>query len=545
MRMAPTAPRIAAPDLAAVRRRLAALHSDLRNEGKNPLEALRELADRLSAETRDLDLFSSRAPSTYTALAFQEFISDDSRSVFGQYLTPKVVADHVAALVSPNAKSGLAIDPFMGSGILLDAVADADPDLKLFGCEINEPVSHVGRTALELAGHDVAIEVADAFALWRAGGFPTADVVVANPPFGAHASTVTRQELAGTVTARALGNGSKLPVELLALELCMDVLRPNGQLAIVLPQSVLTNNGWSKFRAEFFSRHSLLHVTSLPESTFIPFKGVAKACVLVIEKSTPSDGFAFTFGSSKCIGYDDTGRPQGTSDLELIASSFKAGTGRRGWFHNGDMCLAPDGSDPTQRPIRLGDVARIWRGKNAPRDVYSEEGAFHLKVGSLAGSFISWQDRKRSRVPLPWFERNADKHLRRGDICFTGTAHRPTYIGLKVDMVSSVPPEGAMPSGEVVCIRLNEDAPFPPEALLYYLRSKDGYDQVQAAVRGSTAHVYPKDLVNLRVPDLASTVDVEQLVSLHDKASAAFESYLALEAAAIRHFGVSAVEIEA
>ncbi len=525
-------------DLASARRRIASLHSDLRNEGMNPVEALRSIADTLmgDAEARlplGHDSLLDLGTSALSALAFQEFISDDARSVFGQYLTPHVVAEHVRDLLSAELITGEFLDPFMGSGILLDVVADAKPGLQPYGCEINESVAHVGKASLCLAGHSVTLQIADAFATWLEGRLPRVNAVVTNPPFGAQATTVHRSQLSHTLAARTLGRTSKIPVELLALELCMDTLVDGGQLVIVLPQSVLTNNGWSAFRNEFFKTYTLRHVTSLPEATFAPFHGVAKACVLLIEKLRPANAnYSFTYGDALRVGYDQTGRRSGQPDLSAIARKFHQGRlPLAALDQRGHVVYLRKDSDEGQDAISwpLGDIAEIFRGKNPSRDAYVESGPFLLKVGSLSGSFVSWRDRKRCRVPFEWFEKSQSKHLRRGDICFTASAHTPRYIGLKVDLISQLPPEGAMPSGEVIVVRLRPGAPFPPEALLYYMRSSQGYTQLQRLVRGSTAHLYPKDLSGVIIPDLGSKFDVETVAKLHCEAEESFRRYLSLE----------------
>jgi hypothetical protein len=78
-------------------------------------------------------------------------------------------------------------------------------------------------------------------------------------------------------------------------------------------------------------------------------------------------------------------------------------------------------------------------------------------------------------------------------------------------------------------IRLHEDSPVSSLALLYYLRSPEGRLKVQSLIKGSTAHVYPKDLVELSIPDLTTTADMELIDKLHTEAEASFRKYLAAE----------------
>ena len=125
-----------------------------------------------------------------------------------------------------------------------------------------------------------------------------------------------------------------------------------------------------------------------------------------------------------------------------------------------------------------------------------------MKVGDLAGSVVPWRARPNNRVSEAWFKEQARVHLRVGDICLTAAAHRPKYVGLKVDLVDHVPPEGAAPSGEVMAIRLRPETRIEPEQLLFFLRGERGYRSIQDLVRGSSGHLYADDLSEMRLPEL-------------------------------------------
>lgn len=519
-------------DTAQLRRQLSALHDELRARGYNPLQAVRELADLLAADSPPSRLDSGRPPgagvvSSLAWTAFQEFLTTDLRSAFGQYLTPPAVARHAADLLGDLRPRASVADPFLGSGILLDAVAAKNPQLRLLGYEINDSVAQVAETALRLAGHTVRIEVDDVFRLWADERLATVDAIVTNPPFGANLVTIDNAKL-GQLISPTLSGPGRTPVEVLAMELCMDRLVPGGLLVIVLPNSVLTNGRLGAFRADFFGRYRLEHVTQLSAATFAPFRGVARASVLVIRNRRPATvSYGFSYDVSKAAGYDLTGRPAGPADLDAVVSRRNNGHSPPAILAGGQVRIGDNETAPGR--FRLGDIAGVFRGKNPARAEYTKTGPFLLKVGSLSGSFISWRDRERSRVTAEFFNSSPRKQLRPGDICFTGTAHAPRYICHKVDLVSDLPPAGAMPSGEVIVVRLHDDSPVSPLALLYYLRGPEGRLKVQSLIKGSTAHVYPKDLVELTIPDLTATADMELIEKLHAEAEASFREYLAAE----------------
>lgn len=523
------------PDTAVLRRRLSGVHDELRARGHNPLQALVELARMLDSNGAcdDLpDVLPFASPTGISSLAwtaFQEFLTTDVRGAFGQYLTPPAVAGHVADLLGELPPGTSVADPFLGSGILLDAVARRNPGIRLRGYEINDSVAHVGTTALHLAGHLPQVEVGDAFELWARSRFEPAGAIVTNPPFGVSLVTIDPLELPHHISP-ALRRLRKVPVELLAMEMCAERVRPAGVLVIVLPNSVLTNTRFSAFRADFFARYTLEHVTQLSAATFAPFRGVARASVLVIRSKIPP-GLPYRFGQdqSEHAGYDATGRPETPSDLPSVAGRRRDGTTPSATLLRSGEIAGDTGPGAQRQGFRLGEIADIFRGKNPLRNQYTKSGPFLLKVGSLSGSFVSWRERERSRISEEFYQSSPAKQLRPGDICFTCTAHTPKYICQKVDLITELPAAGALPSGEVIVVRLHEDAPISPLALLYHLRSEAGRRSVQCLIKGSTAHVYPKDLVSLVVPDFPPSVDITAVEQLYREAEASFRRYLLAE----------------
>jgi type I restriction enzyme M protein len=75
------------------------------------------------------------------------------------------------------------------------------------------------------------------------------------------------------------------------------------------------------------------------------------------------------------------------------------------------------------------------------------------------------------------------------------------YIAKKVDIVTAIPPEvGGKASfvGEVMLLRPDPER-VDPFVLLAYLRLPSVTKEIQLLIRGQTAHLYPDDVVNLRV----------------------------------------------
>lgn len=520
-------------DLHSARRHLKRIHDDLRNQGLNPLEALSQLSSRLEelgddpgvagAESDVVDLVST---------VYQEILEPGARNGLGQYLTPISVADLMAEVVCELGRPGDVLDPFCGVGLLLDRVGLLAPDARLLGIEINESVGQMARALSELSANSIEVQHADTFAAYIDGNLPVADVVVTNPPFG---STVTGARLDSQALPEALRSLGKLPAELLGLEVSIQALREGGVLAIVLPQSILTNRRWDAYRAEVLTRLEVIAAVSLPAETFGPFKGVASACVLIGRRR---DGIAqndFPMYSCKSVGYTSTGRPNGESELPEIAKRILT-------TEEADRMVVVDPtgrasilSEHTVRTggIRLGDIAEIFPGKNPPKEAYNQKGPWLLKVGDLSGSVVSWRPRSKNRVDGEWFEKYPKVHLQIGDICMTSAAHTPKYIGLKVDLIDQIPDDGALPSGEVMVIRLKPDCGIMPEEILFFFRGERGYGLIQEIIRGSTGHLYAADLTDLRIPELEGVFPAEA-VDAYRKAVVHYRKYRQHEMEAMR-----------
>jgi hypothetical protein len=177
----------------------------------------------------------------------------------------------------------------------------------------------------------------------------------------------------------------------------------------------------------------------------------------------------------------------------------------------------------------MGDIAQVFPGRTPPPTTYEENGPLVLKVGDLSSSFVDWRPRGRNRTSSQYLVRHAKQRLRVGDICLTAAAHKPRYIGLKVNAVDAVPSEGAVASSEVLIVRLHDDSPIRPAHLLAYLRSPDGYSALQELVRGSTAHLYAADVEEMLLPELDKLPEAETQAHAFDQAAAAYRRFQSFE----------------
>ena len=128
----------------------------------------------------------------------------------------------------------------------------------------------------------------------------TFDIVFTNPPFGSKIPiddphTLSQYDL-GFIWQKDDEKGFKrtdklqksVPPEQLFVERCIQLLKPGGKLAIVLPDSILSNPGLAYIRYWMLRRTRIIASFDLPNETFQPYVGT-KTSVLFLEKKSKEE----------------------------------------------------------------------------------------------------------------------------------------------------------------------------------------------------------------------------------------------------------------
>jgi type I restriction enzyme M protein len=108
------------------------------------------------------------------------------------------------------------------------------------------------------------------------------DVIVTNPPFGSKIPIQDRNILDQFEIAK---NANSLPPEQLFIERCIQFLRPEGRLAIVLPDSILGSPGLAELRKWILKNTKVIASVDLHVDTFQPRNGT-QTSVLILQKKT-------------------------------------------------------------------------------------------------------------------------------------------------------------------------------------------------------------------------------------------------------------------
>ena len=123
------------------------------------------------------------------------------------------------------------------------------------------------------------------------------DVIVTNPPFGSKIpvkdSNILEQFDIGHSWRKRGENGwvmsdkfkTSVPPEQLFIERCMQLLKPGGRLAIVLPDSILGNPGLGYIRQWLLEKTRIIASVDLHADTFQPKNGT-QTSILILQKKT-------------------------------------------------------------------------------------------------------------------------------------------------------------------------------------------------------------------------------------------------------------------
>ncbi len=138
------------------------------------------------------------------------------------------------------------------------------------------------------------------------------DVILTNPPF---AGDVREKHLLESYT---LGKGqSRIERDVLFLERCVQLLRPGGRMAIVLPHNKYAAAAFTETRKWLFRKARVLGVVGLGRHTFLPHTH-QKASILFLQKlereSQAKDDYSVFFAVSEHDGKDSKGQPTMRSD---------------------------------------------------------------------------------------------------------------------------------------------------------------------------------------------------------------------------------------
>lgn len=156
------------------------------------------------------------------------------------------------------------------------------------------------------------------------------DLIFTNPPFGAEYNIKELYLDEFPILNKIKPTAKSLTSELLMLDKCINILKPGGYLAIVLPDSVFASKGiYSSYRDIIIKEYTILGVIGLPSVTFAQAGTRTNTCVLILRKMASKTTNKIFMADCKDVGYivkERAGVPikieQGTNEMIAIAENI-------------------------------------------------------------------------------------------------------------------------------------------------------------------------------------------------------------------------------
>ena len=272
---------------------------------------------------------------------FEFLVARGAKGAKGQFFTPRYVIELCVRMLRPTVTDTI-LDPACGSGgFLIHALnyVKANADLStpaairrycddhIFGFDIDARAVRVAKALMVLAGDGSAniIRLNSLLSPDMVGLFPTAeasiltiedvcrsrlrnhkgfDLILTNPPF------------AGDVRERHVLDGYDLSRgrdcierDVIFLERCVELLRPGGRLAIVLPHNKVAANSLSYARQWLRGKARILAVVGLGRNTFLPHTH-QKASIIFLQRETAASDYKIFFSISERDGKNSKGQLQ-------------------------------------------------------------------------------------------------------------------------------------------------------------------------------------------------------------------------------------------
>lgn len=215
---------------------------------------------------------------------FESFLGRVFTSGLGQFFTPREIVNFMVDYVLKNKlipDSATILDPACGSGgILIKSFREND---KVIGFDINERLVRVAKMNMNVHGIKNFEIINQSFL--DDVNLPKIDFVCTNPPFGV-------DEKQKEILEKFLfGSGKKSrELEILFIEKIINLLKPGGVAAIVVPDGILNNISLKDFRAYILKTCEILLTVDLPENVF---KSTGTGCetsiLLIRKKKKPSE----------------------------------------------------------------------------------------------------------------------------------------------------------------------------------------------------------------------------------------------------------------
>ena len=173
-----------------------------------------------------------------------------------------------------------------------------------------------------------------------------------------------------------------VPPEILFIERCLQLLKENGRMAIVLPDAILGAPGLQYLRHWILANAQVLASIDLDKDTFQPKNGT-QTSILFLRKKTPEE-----------IKLENqTGKTIKRPVFMAIAQNI-------GHDKRGNIIYKRDSEGNETVVLRKDTVKDEVRGRIVEREIEVQEKIVNDETPDIANLFDEWKKEKKSVFPL-------------------------------------------------------------------------------------------------------------------------------------------------
>lgn len=302
--------------------------------------------------------------------AFEIFIGHALKGGQGQFFTPRNVVKMMVEILDPD-ENDTVLDPACGSGgFIIEALRhiwnkldEKAKELNMTGLNLREEQIDRANTCIRGIDKDYFLaKIAKAYMAIMGDGksgvinedsleqpdnwgtisktkvhLNDFSVILTNPPFGSKipvsgATKLSQYDLAHKWKQdKKTGEWEKGKLsdkeapQILFIERCMQFLRNNGRMAIVLPDGIFGNNKLGYIRRFIMKQARLVAVIDIPLETFMPNTGT-KTSILILQKQQPEqipEDYPVFMCVSETCGHDRRGNIKEEDDISQISAEFR------------------------------------------------------------------------------------------------------------------------------------------------------------------------------------------------------------------------------
>lgn len=281
--------------------------------------------------------------------AYEIFMGDAIKGQSGQFFTPQNAAEALVYMVGPSQDASI-LDLACGAGGFLIATLKYWKELglpiaknNLYGVDKDNYLTRLAKIHLACMGQNTFnIKCADSL-IWNKEilgcGKSEYDIIFTNPPFGANIQagtieTLEKFELAYKYKKNKNGNLEKtnvinesVPPQVVFIEQCINLVKENGYIGIVVPESMISNKKYSYVVDFLFEKCVIKAVIGMPDDLF-KTSGKSgthtKTCLLVLQKKLTISKVSYDIfmAEAKWCGHDSRGREIPNDDIPQIIKNY-------------------------------------------------------------------------------------------------------------------------------------------------------------------------------------------------------------------------------